>query len=79
MFPLVIFNYVLCPSSSVDVSEALRLPGVVDVITAKDIPGNKVREMSGYTEELLADTEVFSLCGVYVFQTNSQQHNTKGL
>ncbi|XP_060888829.1 aldehyde oxidase 6 isoform X2 [Labrus mixtus] len=41
-----------------DVSEALRLPGVVDVITAEDIPGVKVRESFGYQEELLAQSEV---------------------
>lgn len=41
-----------------DVSAALQLPGVVDVITAKDIPGKKVRTMSGYHEELLAEAEV---------------------
>uniref|UniRef100_A0A7N6AQ18 FAD-binding PCMH-type domain-containing protein n=1 Tax=Anabas testudineus TaxID=64144 RepID=A0A7N6AQ18_ANATE len=41
-----------------DVSEALQLPGVVDVITAEDIPGKKVRPFGGYTEELLAATEV---------------------
>ncbi|XP_068447150.1 aldehyde oxidase 1-like [Clinocottus analis] len=41
-----------------DVSEALRLPGVVDIITAKDIPGKKVRAAFGYEEELLAQTEV---------------------
>ena len=39
-------------------SEALQLPGVVDVITVKDIPGKKVREMCGYEEELLAESEV---------------------
>lgn len=39
-------------------SEALRLPGVVDVVTAEDIPGQRVRQMSGYEEELLAATEV---------------------
>lgn len=43
---------------SLDVSEALQLPGVVDVITAKDIPGQKVRSAFGYDEELLAQTEV---------------------
>ncbi|XP_028989633.1 aldehyde oxidase 6 isoform X2 [Betta splendens] len=43
---------------SLDVSEALQLPGVVDVITAEDIPGKKVRTMTGYPEELLAATEV---------------------
>uniref|UniRef100_A0A3Q3F315 Aldehyde oxidase 6 n=1 Tax=Labrus bergylta TaxID=56723 RepID=A0A3Q3F315_9LABR len=41
-----------------DVSEALRLPGVVNVITAEDIPGVKVRESFGYQEELLAQSEV---------------------
>lgn len=45
-----------------DVSEALQLPGVVDVITAKDIPGKKVRTMFGYDEELLAQTEVDRVC-----------------
>lgn len=45
-----------------DVSTALQLPGVVDVITAKDIPGKKVRLMFGYEEELLAQTEVDSVC-----------------
>ena len=39
-------------------SEALQLPGVVDVVTAKDIPGKKAREMFGYSEELLAESEV---------------------
>ena len=39
-------------------SEALKLPGVVDVITAKDIPGMKTRPMFGYHEELLAESEV---------------------
>lgn len=44
--------------TGLDVSEALKLPGVVDVITSKDIPGKKVREMCGYEEELLAESEV---------------------
>ncbi|KAM6893047.1 aldehyde oxidase 6 [Lycodopsis pacificus] len=44
--------------TGLDVSEALRLPGVVDVVTAEDIPGQKVRKISGYEEELLAETEV---------------------
>lgn len=42
-------------------SEALKVPGVVDVITVKDIPGKKVRLMFGYQEEVLSDDEV---CGV---------------
>uniref|UniRef100_A0A3Q1IHC4 Xanthine dehydrogenase/oxidase n=1 Tax=Anabas testudineus TaxID=64144 RepID=A0A3Q1IHC4_ANATE len=41
-----------------DVSEALQLPGVVDVITAEDIPGKKVRPFGGYTEELLDPLQV---------------------
>lgn len=43
-----------------DVSEALQLPGVVDVITAADIPGQKVRKLFAYKEELLAQTQVGS-------------------
>ncbi|KAM6893464.1 aldehyde oxidase 6 [Xenentodon cancila] len=41
-----------------DASEALKLPGVVDVITTNDIPGEKIRPMFGYHEELLAENEV---------------------
>ncbi|XP_030611386.1 aldehyde oxidase 1-like [Archocentrus centrarchus] len=41
-----------------DVSEALQLPGVVDIIRAKDVPGKKVRTFCGYHEELLAESEV---------------------
>uniref|UniRef100_A0A8D3D478 Xanthine dehydrogenase/oxidase n=1 Tax=Scophthalmus maximus TaxID=52904 RepID=A0A8D3D478_SCOMX len=44
--------------TGLDASEALRIPGVVDVITAKDIPGTKVLTMFGYDEELLAEKEV---------------------
>ncbi|XP_077369194.1 aldehyde oxidase 6 [Festucalex cinctus] len=44
--------------TNVDVSNALLLPGVFDVITAKDIPGKKTRVISGYDEELLAQTQV---------------------
>ncbi|KAM4559970.1 aldehyde oxidase 1-like [Odontesthes bonariensis] len=44
--------------TGLDVSDALQLPGVVDVVTAKDIPGKKAREMFGYSEELLAESEV---------------------
>ncbi|XP_034408414.1 aldehyde oxidase 6 isoform X3 [Cyclopterus lumpus] len=44
--------------TGLDVREALRLPGVVDVITAKDIPGQRVRKMFDYEEELLTDSEV---------------------
>uniref|UniRef100_A0A7N8XZ37 Aldehyde oxidase 6 n=1 Tax=Mastacembelus armatus TaxID=205130 RepID=A0A7N8XZ37_9TELE len=40
------------------ITEALQLPGVVDVITAGDIPGKTVRTFSGYDEELLADSQV---------------------
>lgn len=42
----------------IDFSEALKLPGVMDVITAKDIPGKKFRTFTGYEEELLAQDEV---------------------
>uniref|UniRef100_A0A671SPA3 Aldehyde oxidase 6 n=1 Tax=Sinocyclocheilus anshuiensis TaxID=1608454 RepID=A0A671SPA3_9TELE len=42
----------------IDFSEALKLPGVVDMITAKDIPGKRFRTFIGYDEELLAEDEV---------------------
>ncbi|KAM9820262.1 aldehyde oxidase 6 [Neosynchiropus ocellatus] len=41
-----------------EVSDALQLPGVLDVITSKDIPGKKVRSLCGYDEELLASDQV---------------------
>ncbi|XP_058474041.1 aldehyde oxidase 6 isoform X1 [Solea solea] len=44
--------------TGLDVSEALQVPGVVDVVTAGDIPGKKVRTHDGYDEELLAEKEV---------------------
>lgn len=43
-------------------SKALRIPGVVDVFTAADIPGTKARVMLGYKEELFAESEVHFLC-----------------
>lgn len=46
-------------------SEALQLPGVVDVITEKDIPGQKIRRMFGYDEALLADGEVDPVSSLY--------------
>ncbi|XP_056445090.1 aldehyde oxidase 6 isoform X1 [Gadus chalcogrammus] len=52
----------------VDVSAALRLPGVLDMVTHADIPGRKARSFMGYEEELLADKEVSCVgqlvCGV---------------
>ena len=47
-----------CLDSNIDMSAALALPGVVDVITTKDIPGKKFRTFCGLTEELLAEEEV---------------------
>ncbi|CAL1597686.1 unnamed protein product [Knipowitschia caucasica] len=41
-----------------DVSAALQMPGVVDVITAEDIPGKKVRTDFGYDEDILAQNQV---------------------
>lgn len=41
-----------------DVSAALQQSGVVDVITAEDIPGQKVRTDVGYDEDILAQTQV---------------------
>lgn len=49
-----------CADRSLDASEALRLPGVADVITADDIPGQKVRKVFTYEEELLAQSQVGS-------------------
>ncbi|CAL8306974.1 unnamed protein product [Merluccius merluccius] len=53
---------------NVDVGAALLVPGVVDVVTCRDIPGKKVRSVLGYEEELLADKEVSCVgqmvCGV---------------
>ncbi|XP_062846062.1 aldehyde oxidase 6 isoform X2 [Trichomycterus rosablanca] len=42
----------------IDVKSALMKPGVVDVITAKDIPGRNAINFSGIDEELLAEEEV---------------------
>lgn len=42
---------------SIDLSEALELPGVVDVITAKDIPGTNGAE----DDKLLAVDEVWNM------------------
>ncbi|XP_038153453.1 aldehyde oxidase 6 [Cyprinodon tularosa] len=54
--------------TGLDVSEALKLPGVVDVITAQDVPGKKTREMFGYEQELFAEGQVYcvgqTVCGV---------------
>ncbi|KAJ8247097.1 hypothetical protein GJAV_G00258690 [Gymnothorax javanicus] len=43
---------------NIDFSEALILPGVVDTVTAKDIPGKKCRTFIRLDEELLAEEEV---------------------
>lgn len=62
---MVVFSY---HHSNIDFSEALKLPGVMDVITAKDIPGKRFRTFTGYEEELLAQDEVcdFIYCYFYV-------------
>ncbi|KAG7258328.1 hypothetical protein CRUP_028212 [Coryphaenoides rupestris] len=64
---------------NVDVSAALLVPGVVDVVTCKDIPGKKVRSLLGYEEELLADKEVSCVgqmvCGVVA---DSREHAKLG-
>ncbi|XP_057686044.1 aldehyde oxidase 6 isoform X2 [Corythoichthys intestinalis] len=43
---------------NVDTSDALLLPGVAEIITAKDIPGKKTRVILGYDEEILAESQV---------------------
>ncbi|XP_066514384.1 aldehyde oxidase 6 [Hoplias malabaricus] len=42
----------------IDVSGVRNMPGVVDIFTAKDIPGKKVRSFIGIDEEILAENEV---------------------
>lgn len=45
---------------NIDISEAQKVPGVVAVLTAKDIPGvNDVSAVSAGDEEILASNEVF--------------------
>uniref|UniRef100_A0A4W4EHP9 FAD-binding PCMH-type domain-containing protein n=1 Tax=Electrophorus electricus TaxID=8005 RepID=A0A4W4EHP9_ELEEL len=46
----------------IDVSRALDMPGVVDVITAKDIPGQKFQSFTGINEEVLVEEEVRVTC-----------------
>lgn len=53
-----VFVRVYMWNRGVDFSQALQIPGVVDVITVADIPGKKVRSQFGYDEELLAENEV---------------------
>uniref|UniRef100_A0A8C3JSV9 Aldehyde oxidase n=1 Tax=Calidris pygmaea TaxID=425635 RepID=A0A8C3JSV9_9CHAR len=36
---------------SIDASEALRVPGVVDVVTARDVPGENGKDEQAYAEE----------------------------
>ncbi|XP_041834664.1 LOW QUALITY PROTEIN: aldehyde oxidase 1-like [Melanotaenia boesemani] len=55
---LVTSSRALAKIINLDVSAAMQLPGVVDVITAKDIPGKKERAMFGYSEELLAENKI---------------------
>ncbi|XP_028319779.1 aldehyde oxidase 6 isoform X2 [Gouania willdenowi] len=65
--------------TGLDVSAAMQLPGVVDVITAKDIPGKKVRTLMGYDEELLAEDKVLCIgqmiCAVVA---DSRSHAKRG-
>ncbi|TRZ04440.1 hypothetical protein DNTS_025932, partial [Danionella cerebrum] len=58
--------------SQIDFTETLKLPGVVDVVTAKDIPGKKFRNFSGYDEELLAENEM--ICAVVANSTEHAKH-----
>lgn len=59
----------------IDVSGALSMPGVVDVFTADDIPGQKFRSFAGIKEELMAGEEVTCvgqmICGVVA---DTKQH-----
>uniref|UniRef100_A0A8C9TR25 Aldehyde oxidase 6 n=1 Tax=Scleropages formosus TaxID=113540 RepID=A0A8C9TR25_SCLFO len=63
----------------IDDGEALKLPGVVDAVTAKDIPGKKFRTFTGIDEELLAENEVTcvgQMVGAVVADT--RQHAKQG-
>ncbi|XP_066544615.1 aldehyde oxidase 6 isoform X2 [Amia ocellicauda] len=64
---------------NIDISEALKVPGVEDVITAKDIPGKKFRTFTGIDEELLAENEV-SCVGqiVCAVVADTRQHAKRG-
>ncbi|XP_049327315.1 aldehyde oxidase 6 [Astyanax mexicanus] len=59
----------------IDVSGALSMPGVVDVFTGDDIPGQKFRSFAGIKEELMAGEEVTCvgqmICGVVA---DTKQH-----
>ena len=49
------------PPRSIDTSEALALPGVVDVITAEDVPGDNNHQ----GEIFYAQNEVCDFCVAY--------------
>lgn len=59
------------PPRSIDASEALALPGVVDVITAEDVPGDNNHQ----GEVLYAQNEVCDLYGA--FYSNAQLETPK--
>lgn len=60
------------PVSHIDVGGALAMVGVVDVITAKDVPGRRSVSFTGMDEELLAENKVlnftFYLRSSYIHQ-----------
>ncbi|XP_075687633.1 aldehyde oxidase-like [Rhinoderma darwinii] len=49
---------------SLDVAEALKMPGVCDVITAKDVPGTNDFSYYNWPDQLMADNKV--LCVGYI-------------
>uniref|UniRef100_A0AAY5EAB9 FAD-binding PCMH-type domain-containing protein n=1 Tax=Electrophorus electricus TaxID=8005 RepID=A0AAY5EAB9_ELEEL len=53
----------------IDVSRALDMPGVVDVITAKDIPGQKFQSFTGINEEVTCVGQI--ICAVVA---DTKQH-----
>lgn len=58
---IVLTRYIFFWYRHIDFSEALKTPGVVDVITADDIPGKKFRTFIGCDEDLLTQSEVWIL------------------
>ncbi|KAI7791254.1 aldehyde oxidase 6 [Triplophysa rosa] len=63
----------------IDFGESLKTPGVVDVITADDIPSKKFRTFIGFDEDLLTESEVTcvgqTICGVVA---DSKAHAKRG-
>lgn len=50
--PCTVLIYVhILLSRSIDASEALQVPGVIDVVTARDVPGKNGKDEQAYAED----------------------------